>query len=367
MRFAGVATGVRNDAAAATHTAISTGFGETSSSAAAETAIGPCKGDLTIGYRRFVAMVHAEPSAEVAGRAFCATVSSANDEPLVATASRLDHWILVEYRGAWTRDVLGGSLLSPELKAHLRAQLDALDRSRLLFVKKPERRSQSGRSVFFGTSRPGKERFFQLEVEHQDDLREVDFAGALASDRAPYTMVTAPLFVVCTHGKRDRCCALHGRPLYDALRHETATDSVWQSTHVGGDRFAGNVVVLPLGLYYGRVGPGDAGGLVAAHAAGRIDRDRYRGRSAYGPPVQAAEHAVRETEGLLGIADLSVLGCEPQGDAAWRVRLRTPDAAVHELDVVATRADELAYLTCEAAAPKRALRHDVTAHRVLSR
>ena len=303
----------------------------------------------------------------MAGRAFCAAVSSANDEPLAATASRLDHWILVEYRGAWTRDVLGGSLLSPELKAHLRAQLDALGRSRLLFVKKPERRSQPGRSAFFGTSIPGKERFFQLDVEHQDDLRGVDFAGALASDGAPFAPVARPLFVVCTHGKRDRCCAKHGQPLYDALRHETATDSVWQSTHVGGDRFAGNVVVLPHGLYYGRVAPQDAGGLVAAHAAGRVDLDRYRGRSAYSCPVQAAEHAVRKAEGLLGIADLSVLGYERQGDEACRVSLRTPDDAIHELDVVATRADEPAYLTCESAVPKRAVRHDVTAHRVLSR
>ncbi len=142
---------------------------------------------------------------------------------------------------------------------------------------------------------------------------------------------------------------------------------MWQSTHVGGDRFAGNVVVLPHGLYYGRVGPADAGGLVAAHAAGRVDLERYRGRSGYSPPVQAAEHAIRESEGLLGIGDLAVLGCERQGDEAWRVRLRTPDAAIHELDVVAARASEPAYLTCEAAEPRRALRHDVTAHRVLSR
>ena len=310
-----------------------------------------------------------QPEAEAVGRSFCAAVSVASDEPLAATASRIDNWILVEYRGAWTRDVLGGSLLSSELKEHLRAQLDALGRSRLLFVKKPERRSQAGRSAFFGTSTPGKERFFQLEVEHQDELRAVDFAAALASENAPFTPVTEPLFVVCTHGKRDRCCARYGRPLYDALRDETETGRVWQSTHVGGDRFAGNVVVLPHGLYYGRVGPAQVSSILAAQAAGQVDLERYRGRSAYSCPVQAAEHAVRESEGLLGFGDLTVLGCERRGksdgDGAWVVHLRTPDAAVHELDVVAARADEPVYLTCESASPKRALRHEVTAHRIL--
>jgi hypothetical protein len=313
-----------------------------------------------------MAVVSAEPSARAERRAFCAAVSSASDEPLAATASRLDHWILIEYRGGWARDVLGDCLFSDELKAHLRGQLAALERSRLLFVKKPERRAHTGRRVFFGTSKPGHERFFELEVEHQDELIGFDFAEALDADGGSATPVEGPLYVVCTHGKRDRCCALEGRPLYDALRHETETGRVWQSTHVGGDRFAGNVVVLPHGLYYGRVGPGDTAHVLDATAAGRIDLDRYRGRSAYSFPVQAAERAVRESEGLVGIGDLTFLVARRQDDDAWQVRFRTPDGAVHEVDVAVVLAEEPAYLTCDAAEPKRARRHVATAHRVLT-
>jgi hypothetical protein len=299
-------------------------------------------------------------------RPFCSAVSSESEEPLGATASRIDHWLLVEYRGAWARDVLGASLFTPELKAHLRGQLSALGRARLLFVKKPERRSQTGRRVFFGTSRPGNERLFELDVEHQNDLLELDFAAALRADAGPATPVEDPLYVVCTHGKRDRCCARHGRPLYDALRHETETGRVWQSTHVGGDRFAGNVVVLPQGLYYGRVEPADAPSLLATQAASEVALDRYRGRSAYSFPVQAAEQAIRESEALRGIGDLTFLGSDSRGHDAWRVRFRTPDDAVHEVDVAAIVAAEAAYLTCEAAEPKRARRYEATAHRVLS-
>jgi hypothetical protein len=313
-----------------------------------------------------VAIVDLEARARTAGRAFCAAVSSVSDEPLAATASRLDHWILVEYRRAWSRDVLGESLLSAELKAHLREQLDALERSRLLFLKKPERREQAGRSVFFGTSRPGQERFFRLEVEHQDDLRGFNFAAALADGGASAEPLERPLFVVCTHGKRDRCCALRGRPLYDALRQEVDPDLVWQSTHVGGDRFAGNVVVFPHGLYYGRVDPADTAGLVAAQASGSLDLDRYRGRAGHSCQVQAAEHAIRESEGLLGIDDLSLVGSEPHGEDASRVRFRKPDGTVQEADVAASLADEPVYLTCESAKPTRARRYAVTALRTVS-
>jgi hypothetical protein len=309
----------------------------------------------------------AQAEAATPRRAACAAVSSARDEQLAATASRIDHWLLVEYRGRWGRDVLGSSLLSPELKEHLRGQLASLRHARLLFVKQPERRPAGGRHVFFGASTPGSERLFQLEVEHQEDLRRLDLASALAADGAPGVPVEGPLLVVCTHGKRDQCCALHGRPLYDALRREADADRVWQSTHVGGDRFAGNVVVLPHGLYYGRVGPTESGGLLAAHAAGRVDLEHYRGRSTYSFPVQAAEQAIRESDGLLRIDDVVLLGSERRGEDAWTVRFRTRDGTVHEVDVSATLTDEPVYLTCGSPAPQLARRHRATARRVLSR
>jgi hypothetical protein len=299
-------------------------------------------------------------------RAFCAAVSSASEEPLAATASRIDHWLLVEYRGAWARDVLGDCLFTPELKAYLREQLATLPRSRLLFVKKPERRSQTGRRVFFGTSKPGQERFFELEVEHQNDLLGFDFGEALDSGGGEASPLQEPLYVVCTHGKRDRCCARQGRPLYDGLRRETDTGRVWQSTHVGGDRFAGNVVVLPQGLYYGRVEPDDVTDLLAAYAAGEIDLDHYRGRSAFSFPVQAAERAIRESEGLRGIDDVAVVDSRSLGRDQWRVRFRTRGGARHEVDVAAIVADEPAYLTCDSAEPKRARRYVATGQRVVS-
>jgi hypothetical protein len=307
-----------------------------------------------------------EARATTPRRPSCAAISSARDEPLAATASRVDHWILVEYRGRWGRDVLGSSVFSAELKEHLRGQLDALRHARLLFVKQPERRPLGTRQVFFGTSTPGHERLFRLEVEHQEDLLEVDFISALAAGGMPGAPFERPLFVVCTHGKRDQCCALRGRPLHDALRDEAGSTGVWQSTHVGGDRFAGNVVVLPQGLYYGRVGGSEVGRLVAAHASGRVYLDRYRGRSAYSFPVQAAEQAIRESVELLGIDELVLLGSERRGEEAWTVRFGTADS-VHELDVAVAPGDEPVFLTCGSLTTKLARCHRVTAHRVLSR
>jgi hypothetical protein len=288
-------------------------------------------------------------------RALCADVSGAATEALAGTASRVDRWILVEYRGLWDRDVLGGSLLSAPLKEHLRDQLARLGHARLLFVKRPERRSHARRMLYLASSRPGEEGMFALEFDHHDDLLEYDFAAALLDGGTPGIPVEHPLFVVCTHGKRDRCCAKYGRPLYDSLRGKIDPAWVWQSTHVGGDRFAGNVVVLPEGLFYGRVDEADLDPVLDQYFDGRVHLERYRGRSAYTFPVQAAEHALREEAGLTAIDAVSLDRVERRGEG-WRIFLRA-EGALRKVDVDAELAEDPVYLTCDSVTPQRPRRY----------
>jgi hypothetical protein len=288
----------------------------------------------------------------VAPRLFCSELSQANGEDLAATASRIDHWILVEYRGLWARDELGASLLPSAAKEHLRDQLGRVARSRLLFLRRPERRRRESISVFYGRTAERDAWLRALEVESYDDLVALDLAAMLdgSTERAG-TPVDRPLLVVCTHGKRDPCCARYGRPLYDGLREAADEDWVWQSTHVGGDRFAGNVVFLPEGLYYGRVTRLDALMVLAEHLAGRIALAHYRGRCCHSFPVQAAECEVRRLARLPGIDDVALESVERVGDDAWRVRLRG-GAKRYDVDVAAERG-ELTRLTCASPMPKR--------------
>ena len=295
-----------------------------------------------------------------APRPLCADIARETREPLTATASRIDHWLLVEYRGLWSRDVLGGSLLSERAKAALRAQLQALPRSRLLFIRRPERRAREGRMVYLARSTEGKSSLAGLEVGHVDELVGVDLAAAASP-------VDKPLLVVCTHGKRDRCCARYGRPLYDRLRAEAEDDSVWQSTHVGGDRFAGNLVCLPHGLYFGRVAADDVWPLLDEYLARRIYLPRYRGRSCYSFPEQAAEHAVREAGDLTEVEALRLISSERLESRKWKIRfLARTSGEAHEV-MVRQGAGELTYLTCDAESLRHPRRYVAESRRVVSR
>lgn len=54
----------------------------------------------------------------------------------------------------------------------------------------------------------------------------------------------------------------------------TAT-SVWECSHVGGDRFAANIVILPEGLHYSRLTPSTAALPIDAYLEGSIHLPNY--------------------------------------------------------------------------------------------
>ncbi|MBA3384505.1 MAG: sucrase ferredoxin [Actinobacteria bacterium] len=280
-------------------------------------------------------------------RPFCSDVSLANGEPLGATASRIDHWLIVEYRGLWGPDALRASGLSDQVKQNLREQVRARPRSRLLFVRRPNRRGRAELRGYAATSREGEESLRCTSLSSYEDLRELDLAQAGEP-------LERPLFLVCTHGKHDPCCARRGRPLFEALAEQVEEEAVWQTTHIGGDRFAGNLLCLSRGVYYGRVERKDAGRVLYAHLDDKIDLEHYRGRSCHSFAAQAAERDIRERTGLLGLDDLRLVS--EQGS---RIAFADRDGRVHEREVSLELGPE-DYLTCTASEVHRPRRYVVS-------
>lgn len=222
------------------------------------------------------------------------------------------------------------------MKEYLSAERRRLPRTKILFVRQAERRAEQGVVVFVARTRARGSELRRLELDRHDDLIGLDLEDG-------GTLVEHPLFLVCTHGKHDRCCAKYGRPLYDAVREQVDAGWAWQSSHVGGDRFAGNIVVLPDGAYYGRVEPSESWHVIEAALAGRVHVPCYRGRSLHGFAAQAAEIAVREESGATGVSDVQIVRFQPAGEE-WRADVEAADL-VYEV-VVRREEGEATHLTC---------------------
>ena len=106
-----------------------------------------------------------------------------------------------------------------------------------------------------------------------------------------------PLLLVCTHGRHDACCAERGRPLAAALAARWPAYT-WECSHLGGDRFAANLLTMPDAHCYGRLTPEQGLDVVADHLGGLLTLHHHRGRCTVPWPEQAAEQALRERFGV---------------------------------------------------------------------
>lgn len=243
---------------------------------------------------------------------YCREASSGVGEPLHGTANdAVTTWVLVEHDGRWGAKVPAQAEgISEALRAWLAGVGEQLPGARLQLVRRPGGCGPRPRMMVVQAS----------EAEHLIRVREVDdieqLPGldlhTLAEGRDPEaTELEGPIFLVCTHGTRDRCCAKWGMPVYRALL-EHHPDRVWQCSHLGGHRFAATLAVLPQGFVYGRVQPDEVPALVAAVDAGELyDLARVRGRAAHPQPLQAAELLLREAIGERRVDALRFDGLEP--------------------------------------------------------
>jgi hypothetical protein len=200
-------------------------------------------------------------------------------------------------------------------------------------------------------SRPGQEHVRWGDLPSDDHLLEV-LAG---NDRG--TPSVEPVYLVCTHGRHDACCAVRGRPVASALA-AAYPDRTWECSHIGGDRFAANVVVLPHSLFYGHVPPARAVELAKQYDAGTVVPDLLRGSGAFIPPVQAAQHFARLAGQSPAIGELVPRQVQQVTGNRWRVVLASSNGPV-SVEVSAHLETVDARLTCAGSSPSQARRFEL--------
>ena len=275
-----------------------------------------------------------------ASHTFCSESARRRAETIYGTASRVRKWMLLEYPGVWRSSAIEGSSLPDHVKKKLADLCISTPGLRQVFVRQTHRRSDRMR-CFVMDSPESPSGMFQLDLSVCDEVDAFDFSAIASHPRAE--RIDGPLFMVCTHGNHDKCCAKFGIPVYEKLKH-VAGDRAWQCSHIGGDRFAGNMICLPHGVYYGNVTPNDVPVIVDAYRRGEIYLEKYRGRCCYPKAVQVADYFLRQQSGRLRLNDFAYESSH-RGEACG-VRFTSSDG-VHEVTFRSRHAfDEL--LTCKA-------------------
>jgi hypothetical protein len=287
------------------------------------------------------------PAREVTLERACSHVSAARGEALPGTASTVRDWVLVEQPGAWGQDAVVQSDLPLAVGQELQRRADAAA-ARLLLIRRPGRdRGASSRSAYVIHSGPDQPWQRRVTFGNPAELLDLDLASVRQHGEAGQ-----PLYAVCTNGKHDLCCAIAGLPLARSL---AGLADVWECSHVGGDRFAANLVCFPEGLYYGRVTPAAGRQVLREHQRGHLVLDHFRGRAGESFAAQAAESFLRREHSITGLHDVRLRQRRPLDSGAERfeflVRLGGPVGVTEmSVDVSVDRAAPARRLTCRGAA-----------------
>jgi hypothetical protein len=263
----------------------------------------------------------------------CADVSRAHHEPLYGTASRVRNWLLVEAHRPWDREPFTDISLRSPITRVLKQAADRF-KIRLLLIRRSVANDGPGPACFAVHSGTSRQWIRRCDV---DDLSRIDLAAMRQGD-PPF--VGRPwdrsLYLVCTHSEHDPCCGRYGRAVADELLAHRPEET-WECSHVGGDRFAANLVCLPHGLYFGRVPPGSARQIVSKYEEGVIELDHYRGRSCFDPIVQAADILIRGRERLTHIDDLTLTWRRDHAGGEATLGFLDRAGAEHEIRIAARR------------------------------
>ncbi len=264
---------------------------------------------------------------------FCMELSRASEEQLAGTAAELTTvWLVLEVPQPWGNKALVESDLPVAVKDRLATWEKTVPGARVQFIKQSAGFAGDGIQFFVGLADDADPRLYRIPLTDYADLLEFDLAALLNRDPVFETQRTQdPLFLVCTNGKRDLCCAKWGVPIY-RLMAEIAPAQVWQTTHIGGHRFAATLVCLPEAVTYGWVEADDAAPLIRAHQHGELYRlDRYRGRSTYAGAVQAAEAFLRRETGVLSLNAFRLAAHSQSGETQVSAEFVAVDTQVHHL------------------------------------
>jgi hypothetical protein len=305
------------------------------------------------------------PDNTITSDIFCADLARQSSEPMAGTAPTVGSWFLLEYNGPWTAKATSDNDLPRSIQAWLTEGLALIEDSRLQFIKRSRPTHRAGISFFIALTEETAPRLYEFRLNTYDDLQTLDISapllGAAAYDRY---LRTEPLYLVCTNGKRDRCCSRDGLALYQPLVEEVG-DAAWQCTHLGGHRYAPTLVTFPDGAFYGRLRPSDLAPLVQAQTEKALYLSHLRGRCCYDDVVQAAESFLRQETGFAERNAYRLLDVLPIDETLWTVRLGVPATGeTHRLTVSRKLSDSSRLVSCSPPKSKPIVQFQLVSHEI---
>jgi len=250
-------------------------------------------------------------------------------EQIFSTAPNINFWILIEYSSHWEEKAFNNSDIQIEVKNMIRSLAGKYPKSRIQLIRN-EDKSNDHINLYIAITKETDKKVYEYRVKSYQDILNIDFDSEMSDKH----LTSKPLMLVCTHGSYDNCCGEKGLELFYHLSKKEKYFKVWQTTHLGGHRFAANILILPGGIYYGRINRDNYKKIKNSYINNKLEIDLLRGRCFYHPDVQAAEYYLRSELNYSYLNNLYLISKSTTEDGTIDVRFKNEDSnKVFELTI----------------------------------
>ncbi len=240
----------------------------------------------------------------------CSELTRQSGNSLSGTALTYENYLLVECPPPWN----SYDLETPKIPDNLRAVGDEIYgnkpvKNRILLIYNPLYHHENSIRVLTFRKPPGCTRGYVGQEFFVSNINEVASLAHHCFTSPPEELGENRLktrdILICTHGQNDRCCARYGNPLYrqglKIIEDLSLTNiRIWQTSHIGGHRFAPIAIAFPDGRYYGQIDSAALQALLMQSGSLHELNKAYRGWGILPKPVQLLEKELLTKWGFPG-------------------------------------------------------------------
>ena len=222
-------------------------------------------------------------------KVLCSKYSSENKESISGTAPDWDTLILVSLNTPWQPDIEDSNDFPAGINDIVKSASNMNNKIRLQCIIPDEDYVGTGLTKIIKYSKQSDEDYFSKFQKFEFDVSS-DKIYSVVNDltlNEDEELIEQGLannkdardIFVCTHGSRDVCCASFGFPIYTELKNRFSDTStrVWRISHIGGHRYAPNVIEMPSGRLWSRVEADDIEGVFEKQYSANEIQPFYRG------------------------------------------------------------------------------------------
>ncbi|WP_414754976.1 sucrase ferredoxin [Anabaena sp. CCY 9910] len=237
---------------------------------------------------------------------FCSDYTRKVEEDIIGSATDYQTYILVECPQPWLKDAFSSRWVPNNLQMLVEEVYKAKLPIRFLLIANDLTHKADHTTLLIYQKQEGLSHGY---LKHEFKLTHIEQVAGVVKQwlwgKRPESDIETNItrdILVCTHGSYDKCCARYGNSFYF---HANATIAnlqlenvrIWQSTHIGGHRFAPTAIDLPEGRYYGLLDQDSFLSILTRTGDIQSLRKVYRGWGILPPVIQVLERDLMLSHG----------------------------------------------------------------------